>query len=253
MNLQQLHILIKNGLYHRSGRCNVCGKQTLFICVDTNIARNSMTCLFCRSSSRKRHVAQQLLTYLNIPGRSLNAISANLNKKIFNTTATDSITKVLSCSNSYVCSEYFPGVAPGSLKNGILCQDLQSLTFDAQCFDVVITEDVLEHVADPQKAFAEIHRVLKPNGVHIFTIPYHFNEKSVQRATIQGNTIHHLLPEAYHTDSDGKQVLVFTDFGVDVFDQLNQAGFSTQIHFSRYLELKKFSIADSYVFISHKK
>ncbi|MDA0824725.1 MAG: methyltransferase domain-containing protein [Proteobacteria bacterium] len=40
-----------------------------------------------------------------------------------------------------------------------------------ESYDIVIAFDVLEHVPDYQKALQEVHRVLTPNGLGIFTVP----------------------------------------------------------------------------------
>ena len=44
----------------------------------------------------------------------------------------------------------------------------EALPSEDSSFDVVICVDVLEHVKDPQKAIAEIARVLKPGGMFCF-------------------------------------------------------------------------------------
>ncbi|MDH3199006.1 MAG: methyltransferase domain-containing protein [Candidatus Krumholzibacteria bacterium] len=44
----------------------------------------------------------------------------------------------------------------------------EALPYDADTFDVVHASSVIEHVADVEKAFAEINRVLKPGGVFWF-------------------------------------------------------------------------------------
>ena len=47
--------------------------------------------------------------------------------------------------------------------------DLHNLDFQEQKFDWVITDQVLEHLPDPQRAVAESFRVLKIGGVAIHT------------------------------------------------------------------------------------
>jgi 2-polyprenyl-3-methyl-5-hydroxy-6-metoxy-1,4-benzoquinol methylase len=37
--------------------------------------------------------------------------------------------------------------------------------------DIVISQDVLEHVFDAPAVFREIARTLRPGGIHIFTVP----------------------------------------------------------------------------------
>jgi 2-polyprenyl-6-hydroxyphenyl methylase/3-demethylubiquinone-9 3-methyltransferase len=48
------------------------------------------------------------------------------------------------------------------------CGVAEALPFEATYFDVVVCVDVLEHVASPQRAVAEMSRVLKPGGWFCF-------------------------------------------------------------------------------------
>jgi ubiquinone/menaquinone biosynthesis C-methylase UbiE len=46
----------------------------------------------------------------------------------------------------------------------------ESLPFEDASFDVVLAENVMEHVADPDTVFAEVYRVLRPGGgFHFYT------------------------------------------------------------------------------------
>ncbi len=53
----------------------------------------------------------------------------------------------------------------GSLTIEFRTDDLCSLTADDESFDVVFVHGVLEHIADPEKAISEIHRVLRSGGL----------------------------------------------------------------------------------------
>lgn len=120
------------------------------------------------------------------------------------------------CSDMIV-SDWWKDTDPGGLKEGVRCEDLQALTFRDATFDVVITQDVLEHVPDPALAFAEIARVLRPGGLHIFTVPDVPSRPTRRRARSVDGTIVHELPPEYHSDPiDEIGTLVFTDFGWDV-------------------------------------
>lgn len=48
---------------------------------------------------------------------------------------------------------------------------VEKLPFKDNFFDVVVLQWVLEHLPDPETAFSEIHRVLKPGGKVIFVTP----------------------------------------------------------------------------------
>jgi SAM-dependent methyltransferase len=122
---------------------------------------------------------------------------------------------------NYVATHFFPDVEPGQVKNGILCQDIEHQTFPDEAFDIVITQDVFEHIPDPQKGFAEIHRTLKRNGAHIFTLPWYHWKNTVKRAVKEDSKFKYLLPPEYHgnpIDSEGS--LVFTEWGRDLCDSI---------------------------------
>ncbi len=45
--------------------------------------------------------------------------------------------------------------------------------FDDNTFDYVVCTEVIEHLFDPIQAVSEAHRVLKPGGKYIATVPYY--------------------------------------------------------------------------------
>lgn len=125
------------------------------------------------------------------------------------------------------CSEFFDDVAPGEMRDGVQCQDVERLTFSSEAFDLVTATEVFEHVPDDRRGFAEIRRVLRPGGAFIFTVPLTGAERTVERAELRNGTISHLLRPEYHDDRirGRRSVLVYRDYGSDVVDRLVQAGF----------------------------
>lgn len=95
--------------------------------------------------------------------------------------------------------------------------------------DIVISSEVFEHVADLWQGFREVHRVLKLDGVHIFTVPYYHEIKTRQRAKVDSDgKIIHFLPTEYHKDPLSlKGSFVFTDFGSDLIEKLELLGFKS--------------------------
>lgn len=57
-------------------------------------------------------------------------------------------------------------------RRGHLKLDAEHLPFDDASFDLAIFNHVLEHVAHPERALAELHRVLRPGGMLIAQTPY---------------------------------------------------------------------------------
>jgi ubiquinone/menaquinone biosynthesis C-methylase UbiE len=49
--------------------------------------------------------------------------------------------------------------------------DLRELPFVDDSFDVVVSFETIEHVEEPEKALAELHRVLRPDGVLVISSP----------------------------------------------------------------------------------
>ena len=121
----------------------------------------------------------------------------------------------------YSYSHYFPDITPGTLhpERGERCENLEALTFPDQSFDLVITQDVLEHVFRPRRVFSEVARVLKPGGAHIFTVPIVRKAKRTRRrAEIQADgTITHLHEAEFHGNPvDPNGSLVTMDWGYDI-------------------------------------
>jgi SAM-dependent methyltransferase len=54
----------------------------------------------------------------------------------------------------------------------MLVCDAHNIPFADQSFDAIIAQAVLEHVVDPHRCVAEIHRVLKPDGIVYAETPF---------------------------------------------------------------------------------
>ena len=220
--------------YEILDKCFVCGSCTGFLC-EEGITLREANCPACGASRRNSDVARAIVNTLLQIDDSLNIALTNLgNYDIYEAQSNGPINNQLSSLPKYKCSEYFFDVTPGSLNEaGIRCEDLQNLSFSSNSFDLVITQDVFEHIADPEKAFSEIRRVLKPGGYHIFTVPFHEGKKSLKRAKIENGKGVYLLPRVYHIDplrKDGG--LVYTDFGEDLIESLDSLGYETDNIFS---------------------
>lgn len=131
-------------------------------------------------------------------------------------------------SAEFTFSEYFDDVQPGNFRNGVLCQDIQHLTFPDRSFDLCTSTDVLEHVSDDARAFGEIYRVLKHGGYLVFTVPLDSQGKTQERARLVAGQVEHLLSPEFHDDhlrGPGK-VLCFRNYGADIVERLEKQGFT---------------------------
>jgi len=98
--------------------------------------------------------------------------------------------------------------------------DICNLPFEANSFDIIFCNHVLEHIPDDTKAMQELFRVMKPNGWGIFQIPQDlsrettFTDDSItdpkERAKIFGQYDHVRV------------------YGRDYFDKLRSIGFTVE-------------------------
>jgi SAM-dependent methyltransferase len=102
--------------------------------------------------------------------------------------------------------------------------------------DIIVSNDVYEHVPDIRKALEEAYRVLKKSGKLMFSVPFHAAQDSTsQRALLEKGEITHLLPERYHGNPvSSKGSLVFYDFGWDLLELFRSIGFRDVYMLSYY-------------------
>jgi len=70
-------------------------------------------------------------------------------------------------------------IDPAFARPDVLIHDIsQGIPFPSGSYDFVFCLEVLEHLPNPFGTLSEIHRVLKPGGVLIVSVPnpYHFKE-----------------------------------------------------------------------------
>jgi len=229
------------------GICPVCGGLTGFFKFRENL-RESGVCLLCRSSNRQRQISFVLLEAIaEVTGTRFSSIkdfSARAsqfksfsNFRIYNAETTGRVHHYMKDFTNYVASEYLgDNSISGECINGVLHQNLMQTSFENDYFDIIITSDVFEHIADPYKAFAEVYRILKPGGRHIFTVPFYSDRyKDELRAVIdEYGTLKNLLPPIYHDDpirSEG--ILVYVIFSMEMLLKLNDMGYHVKMYNAR--------------------
>jgi SAM-dependent methyltransferase len=127
---------------------------------------------------------------------------------------------------SLTTSEYFDDVPCGSRHAGTVCQDVQHLTFADESFDLCTSTEVFEHVEDDLAGFREILRVLRPGGLHVFTVPLNPQAKTIERTEVQAGRRVSVLPNEFHADRfRGQTVFCYRNYGADIADRLTGVGF----------------------------
>lgn len=125
-------------------------------------------------------------------------------------------------------SEYFDDAAPGAMRDGVRCEDVQRLSFPDASFDLVTHTEVFEHVEDDAAGFRELRRVLAPGGASVFTVPIDPASTTRERVRRDARGLQHLLPPEYHGDRlrGAGRVLCWRDYGGDIVGRLAAAGFA---------------------------
>ncbi len=94
-------------------------------------------------------------------------------------------------------------------------QNIEALTYADKSFDLVLHSETLEHVSRPGVAMDECRRILKPNGLILFTTPVIWTRLTRQRAELQDERLINKLPPSYHGQQTA-DYLVFFEYGRDI-------------------------------------
>ena len=141
-------------------------------------------------------------------------------------------------------SEYFIGVPSGQLVNGVMCQDVQQLSFVDESIDVITSNQVFEHVADDIQGFAECYRVLRHGGALVLGIPLHDIPVSRQLAELRdGKLVFFGTPEYHGSRTTGPySVPTFWHHSIhDICDRISTVGFTVEIKEVFPVRIGKFS------------
>jgi SAM-dependent methyltransferase len=208
------------------------GEQDL---VQAFSARESLYCGNCLSNLRVRRIADVLLRLYAETATSLAELVREASFRrlaIAEINAIGSMHPVLSSHPGLEYSE-FGGGSEGTPRPR--SEDIQQLSYPDASFDLVLTSDTLEHVPDYRRALAETRRILRLGGRHVFTVPIPpAQQKTRRRVTMKDGVPKHHAPPLYHGRGSGplallssrrNDFLVYTDFGLDLVDQLRSFGF----------------------------
>ena len=127
-----------------------------------------------------------------------------------------------------ICSEFLEDAEQSF--SDIPHQDLCALTFSDASFDLVLCNELFEHVQDLELAFREIARVLRPGGRLVATCPLAFGQAE---AIVKAHAIRapaswtiSVSRVPWRSGAPAAGSLVYRIPGWDVLGQLQAAGFS---------------------------
>lgn len=204
---------------YTNGFCPICQRKVIFISKH-HWLRDHYLCSSCSSIPRERAIMHVI--EMKMPHWRMCAIheSSPVNRGA-------SLKLKEQCAN-YTATQYDLDLGLGNKHpiKGYRSEDLENQTFSDNSFDLVITQDVMEHLFNPVKAFQEIRRTLKPGGMHIFTTPLVNKKKPTQRrAKIMTNEeIKYLFPPEYHGNPLSESgSLVTWHYGYDIVRLIEEA------------------------------
>ena len=185
--------------------------------------RERLVCQECKMNNRQRLIAKLVQQHLSKVNCSRIYLMEQVTPIFKWVTKTFSDLEII--GSEYLGFEYKGGEVVDDIRH----EDVMALSFDDASIDLVVSNDVLEHVPNTYSALRECARVLSASGVLLATIPFHISKnKSVNRAEIKNDEVNYLLPAQYHGNplsADGS--LVFHDFGWDFMDMFAEAGFNS--------------------------
>lgn len=239
------------------GYCKACNNYSSFVLVDNFINeepnfREGLNCSKCHISMRNRFMLDILQNnVLKYPNNSLKIF---MHEKIteFYALAYNTFT-----DHKIIGSEYLgDGIESGKVINGIRHENAESLSFENNSLDIIISNDVYEHVADINLALKEAYRVLKQDGLLLINVPFDFNgNDNIVRAKYDNDdNLINILEPIYHSG----EYLVHHDFSWEFLELLKDVGFSdvfittTYNPYNGYIGTEEFTLGFPYIIVAQK-
>jgi len=219
--------------FSHKGYCPCCEQEVVFESKNSWF-RDNLLCKNCYSIPRERALVVTIEKYFpNWKDLRIHESSPSSRR--------GASLKLKNNVKNYVASYYYPNKPLGEVVNNYLNQDLENQTFSDESFDIVITQDVMEHIFNPQKAFSEIARTLRPGGAHIFTVPIiNKHNKTEVWATKggDGTPLFTKTPEWHGNPIDSKGSPVTMHWGFDIVEFIKESSeLETKIEFIDNLDL----------------
>lgn len=119
--------------------------------------------------------------------------------------------------------------------------DGKQLPFSAESFDSIFCSEVLEHIFNPEEILPQLHKVLRPGGLMLMTVPFCWNEHEVpyDYGRYSSFGIKHLLEkngfeilELKKSGNFGKVILQLSSLYIfELFRPLKKAGYLLSLVF----------------------
>ena len=197
-------------VFKHPGWCPICESDVTFVALHEWF-RDHLTCPKCHSIPRERALIYCLAEFYpkwrEADIHEMAPIGRGASLK-------------LAEAPNYQSSQYDPTLRPGEVNAlGQINQDAERQSFEDEHFDLVVTQDVFEHIFDIDAAFREISRTLRPGGAHVFTTPLVNKTRPTEARAIReaDGSVRHLFEPEYHSNPvDDGGSLVTWHFGFDL-------------------------------------
>ena len=212
----------KEGVVMENGYCPSCESDVGFVKRTMTInlkfyGSNKIfgtVCPFCESTPKERAAVDALNAFFpDWHSKTLHEFAPSISRIESMQTLMERHGK----DGKYSYSYFYEDVPFGEYKGESRCENLQRLTFADESIDYFATIDVLDRIHSPLLALAEIGRVLRKGGAHIFTIPNNCAEKTVFRVKEQNGKLLYLEKPKFHGNQINEEgALVTVDWGNDI-------------------------------------
>lgn len=225
--LSELHTNTRRDAFFYYGKCAVCNSVQPFI-VDEQFAdieegrkmlnwRERMVCPNCGCNSRQRYIIGKIFEYYE-PGMRFLLYERNSN-----------VFRVVSREIPDVEGFEYAGEAYAeNVYNEIVCKDVCCLNYTDESFELLVSNDVFQHVHDYRTAFQEAYRILKPDGKLIFTVPFNGNSSETEvRAKVGEKGVVYIQDRwcSPNPIAGLEPLPVYQIFGWDILETLKASGF----------------------------
>lgn len=201
-----------------NGFCPICEANAVFRAKKGSWFRGTLLCQSCEGGSVPRERALAYVLSRAYPEwRSLRVHECSPGNRGLSV-------KLKRECKSYMATHFFPGHEPGAFVNGWRNENIESTTFNDEEFDLVISQDVLEHIFHPGKCFADVYRTLSKGGAFISTFPIRKQqvESHVPRVSVGSDGALEFLkePEYHGNPISGDGALVTFDYGYAIHQMI---------------------------------